>query len=278
MTPFSMDNKSTWRFYCDLSMNAVIDLDIPKMTISLGMVAIAIGLSVWQKLTIEKNLLIATFRSVIQLIVVGFLLDAVFEIKQPVVILFIIFLMSLMAAREAKNRVREKVPYVLPIMWISVIVGTLTILAYTTFLVVQPDTWYAPQYLIPLAGMILGNSMNGAAIAAERFTQDLVMRSRDIETHLCLGATPQQAIASYQSDAIRAAMIPTINVMMVAGVVSLPGMMTGQILGGVSPLLAVRYQLVILFAITTANLITALILTNLVSRQFFTPTQQLKLP
>ena len=278
MTPFSMDNKSTWRFYCDLSMNAVIDLDIPKMTISLGMVAIAIGLSVWQKLTIEKNLLIATFRSVIQLIVVGFLLDAVFEIKQPVVILFIIFLMSLMAAREAKNRVREKVPYVLPIMWISVIVGTLTILAYTTFLVVQPDTWYAPQYLIPLAGMILGNSMNGAAIAAERFTQDLVMRSRDIETHLCLGATPQQAIASYQSDAIRAAMIPTINVMMVAGVVSLPGMMTGQILGGVSPLLAVRYQLVILFAITTANLITALILTTLVSRQFFTPAQQLKLP
>jgi putative ABC transport system permease protein len=273
-----MDNKSTWRFYCDLYMNAVIDLDIPKMTISLGMVAIAIGLSIWQKLTIEKNLLIATFRSVIQLIVVGFLLDAVFEIKQPVVILFIIFLMSLMAAREAKNRVREKVPYVLPIMWISVIVGTLTILAYTTFLVVQPDTWYAPQYLIPLAGMILGNSMNGAAIAAERFTQDLVMRSRDIETHLCLGATPQQAIANYQSDAIRAAMIPTINVMMVAGVVSLPGMMTGQILGGVSPLLAVRYQLVILFAITTANLITALILTTLVSRQFFTPAQQLKLP
>ena len=172
-------------------MNAVIDLDIPKMAIATGMVAIAISLSVWQKLAIAKNLIIATFRSIIQLIVVGFLLDAVFEIKQPVVILFIIFLMSIMAAREAKNRVREKVPYVLPIMWISVIVGTLAILAYTTFLVVQPDTWYSPQYLIPLAGMILGNSMNGAAIAAERFTQDLVKRSRDIETHLCLGATPQ---------------------------------------------------------------------------------------
>ena len=259
-------------------MTAIIDLNIPKMAIALGMVAIAISFSVWQKLAIEKNLLIATFRSVIQLIVVGFLLDAVFEIKQPLVILVIILLMSLMAAREAKNRVREKVPYVLPIMWISVVVGTGAILAYTTFLVVQPDTWYSPQYLIPLAGMILGNSMNGAAIAAERFTQDLVTRSREIETHLCLGATPQQAIANYQSDAIRAAMIPTINVMMVAGVVSLPGMMTGQILAGVSPLLAVRYQLVILFAVTTANLITALILTNLVSRQFFTPAQQLKLP
>ena len=259
-------------------MNAIIDLSIPKMAIALGMVAIAVSLSVWQKLEITKNLLIATFRSIIQLIVVGFLLDTVFEIKQPVVILLIILLMSLMAAREAKNRVREKVPYVLPIMWVSVIVGTLATLFYTTFLVVQPETWYAPQYLIPLAGMILGNSMNGAAIAAERFTQDLVKRSREIETYLCLGATPRQAIANYQSDAIRAAMIPTINVMMVAGVVSLPGMMTGQILGGVSPLLAVRYQLVILFAITTANLITALILTNLVSRQFFTSAQQLKLP
>ena len=256
----------------------IIDLDLPKMAIALGMVAIAISLSIWQKLAIAQNLLIATLRSVIQLIVVGFLLDTVFEIQQPIVILFIIFLMSLMAAREAKNRVREKVPHILPIMWISVIVGTLAIVAYTTFLVVQPSNWYSPQYLIPLAGMILGNSMNGAAIAAERFTQDLVKRSRDIETHLCLGATPQQAIANYQADAIRAAMIPTINVMMVAGVVSLPGMMTGQILGGVSPLLAVRYQLVILFAITTANLITALILTNLVTRQFFTPAQQLKLP
>ena len=256
----------------------IIDLDIPKMAIATGMVAIAISLSVWQKLEIAKNLIIATFRSIIQLIIVGFLLEAVFEIKQPFVILFIILLMSLMAAREARNRVREKVSYILPIMWISVIVGTLVILAYTTFLVVQPDTWYAPQYLIPLAGMILGNSMNGAAIAAERFTQDLVKRSREIETHLCLGATPKQAIAVYQVDAIRAAMIPTINVMMVAGVVSLPGMMTGQILSGVSPLLAVRYQLVILFAITTANLITALILTTLVTRQFFTDSQQLKIP
>ena len=144
----------------------IIDLDIPKMAIATGMVAIAISLSVWQKLEIAKNLIIATFRSIIQLIIVGFLLEAVFEIKQPFVILFIILLMSLMAAREARNRVREKVSYILPIMWISVIVGTLVILAYTTFLVVQPDTWYAPQYLIPLAGMILGNSMNGAAIAA----------------------------------------------------------------------------------------------------------------
>ena len=99
-------------------MTAIIDLDISKMAIALGMVAIAISFSVWQKLAIEKNLLIATFRSVIQLIVVGFLLDTVFEIKQPLVILVIILLMSLMAAREAKNRVREKVPYVLPIMWI----------------------------------------------------------------------------------------------------------------------------------------------------------------
>lgn len=256
-------------------MQTIIELDIPKMAIALGMIAIAIGLSVWQKLAIANNLLIATLRGTVQLIVVGFLLDAVFALKQPLVVLFIIFLMSLMAAREAKNRINAKVPMLLPIVWISVIFGTLIIASYTTFLVVQPDRWYAPQYLIPLAGMILGNSMNGAAIAAERFTQDLVRRSREIETHLSLGATPQQAIAGYQSEAIRAAMIPTINVMMVAGVVSLPGMMTGQILGGVSPLLAVRYQLVILFAITTANLITALLLTTLVTRQSFTHAQQL---
>ncbi|CAN1213368.1 ABC transporter permease [Tumidithrix helvetica PCC 7403] len=255
-----------------------VDLSLEQMSLALGLMAMTISLSFWQKLGLASNLAIATLRSVVQLTIVGYLLDAVFDIKQAWAVLFILALMSTVAAKEAKDRIGKKVPYALPIVWGSVLLGTGGILAYTLSIVVRPGVWYEPQYLIPLAGMILGNSMNGAAIAAERLTKSISQQANAIETQLCLGAKPQQAIATYQKEAIKAAMIPSINGMMVAGVVALPGMMTGQILSGVSPLLATRYQLVILFAIVAANLLTTLFLTKALSRQFFTAAQQLKLP
>jgi putative ABC transport system permease protein len=253
-----------------------IELDLEKMLLAIAMMAVAAGLAVWQKLGLGGSLAIATARSIVQLVIVGYLLDAVFDLKQPVVIVLVVLVMSAIASVEARHRIGKKVPFVLPLVWLSVAIGAGTILAYTTFVVVRPDVWYTPQYLIPLAGMILGNAMNGASIAAEKLIAALGDRTREIETHLSLGATPQQAIAAYESDAIKTAMIPSINGMMVVGLVTLPGMMTGQILGGVSPLLAIRYQLVILFAITTSNLITSLFVTKAIGRQFFTPALQLK--
>jgi putative ABC transport system permease protein len=257
-------------------MTKLVDLDLTRMSLAMGLMAIAIGLSLWGQLGLTKNLAIATVRSVVQLAVVGYLLDAVFDLKQPLPVLGLILLMSVLASLEAKNRIQVKIKYVLPLVWLAVAVGSGVSLVYTSLLVIHPETWYSPQYLIPLAGMILGNAMNGAAIAAERLTGKISERSSEIETHLCLGATPFQAIAAYQKEAVKAAMIPTINAMMVVGVVVLPGTMTGQILAGVSPLLATRYQLAILFAITTANLITAMLATHLLSLQFFTKADQLK--
>jgi putative ABC transport system permease protein len=255
-----------------------VDLSLEQMAWAIALMAIAIGLSFWQKLGLAYSLAIALLRSVVQLTIVGYLLYAIFDIKQAWAVLFILVLMSAVAAKEAKDRIGKKVPYALPLVWGSVVIGTGVIVAYTIGVIVRPESWYSPQYLIPLAGMILGNSMNGAAIAAERLTKSISQQANAIETQLCLGATPQQAIAIYQTEAIKSAMIPSINGMMVAGVVALPGMMTGQILSGVSPLLATRYQLVILFAIVSANLLTTLLLTKALSHQFFTKAQQLKLP
>lgn len=254
-----------------------VDIDLVKMLWAIGLMAIAIMLSLWQKLGLAGSFAIATGRSIIQLLIVGYLLDAVFDLKHPVAVVLVIGLMSLVAAREAKNRIGKKIPYALPIVFGAILIGTTLVLAYTTLVVIQPTTWYAPQYIIPVAGMILGNAMNGVAIAAERLTNSISNKAKEIETYLCLGATAQQAISTYRAEAIKTAMIPTINTMMVVGVVSLPGMMTGQILGGVSPLLAVRYQLVILFAIASANLISTILVTQVLSLQFFTPAQQLKL-
>ena len=257
-------------------MENLVDITAPKMLLALGMIAASVALSVWQKLGLTRSLLWAALRSVMQLVFVGFLLDAVFALKESGVVVGIVGLMSVVAAKEATNRMQKSFPYDFWLVWGAVLVGTLTTLVYVTLLVLQPSKWYSPQYVIPLAGMILGQSMNGAAIAGERLTQALTHQVADIETHLCLGATPAQAIAGFRRAAIKAAMIPTINVMMVAGVVTLPGIMTGQILSGVSPLLAVRYQLLILFAITAADLLTTWLVTDWIGRQFFNQAQQLQ--
>lgn len=119
--------------------------------------------------------------------------------------------------------------------------------------------------------------MNGAAIGGERLVSTLNSSQLEIETHLSLGATPQQAVAQYRKDAIRAGLIPTINTMMVVGLVALPGIMTGQLLSGVDPLIATAYQMVIMFMLAFATLVTTLLVTWGICRQFFNAAAQLTL-
>jgi putative ABC transport system permease protein len=123
--------------------------------------------------------------------------------------------------------------------------------------------------------MVLGNSMNSASLAGERLSSLIQQNRREIETHLCLGATSKQAIAAYQRTAIQASLIPTLNQMMVVGIVSLPGMFTGQVLAGIDPLNAASYQILILFMIAFANLLTAILVTEGVYRHFFNAQMQL---
>ena len=117
--------------------------------------------------------------------------------------------------------------------------------------------------------------MNAAAIAGERLVSTLTSSQLEIETHLSLGATPQQAVARYRRDAIKAGLIPTVNTMMVVGLVTLPGIMTGQLLSGVPPLVATSYQMVIMFMLAFATLVTTLLLTWGICRQFFNAADQL---
>jgi len=150
-------------------------------------------------------------------------------------------------------------------------------LLYISTLVVRVAPWYNPQYVIPLFGMIVGSTMNAAAIAAERLHSEVTARQAEIEAYLALGASYQQAAQQPVRQALRAALIPTINGLMVVGIVTLPGMMTGQILAGVSPLIAIRYQIVVVFMQAAAVAITTAIVTLWYRRTFFTPALQLKL-
>lgn len=256
-------------------MDSLIKLDFTDLFWALGLMAIAIGLSSWQRLGLEIPLLNATWRTVVQLLGVGYVLAIIFALKNPLAVLAVLLVMLTIATITARNRIGKKIPRLLPVVFGSIFFSTALTLIYTNFLIIQPEVWYSPQYLIPLGGIVLGNAMNGAAIAGERLVSTINSSRLEIETYLSLGATPQEAVTSYRKDAIRAGLIPTLNQMMVVGVVTLPGMITGQLLSGIEPLDAASYQILIMFMLAFANLVTTVLVTEGLSRKFFNAQAQL---
>jgi putative ABC transport system permease protein len=161
-------------------------------------------------------------------------------------------------------------------MSLSIAGGSFLVLAIVIGLVIRPRHWYDPQYTVPLAGMILGNSMTAGTLAVERLSSEIRARRLEIEAALSLGATSRQAGDRAIRAAVNAALLPTINVMMVVGIVQLPGMMTGQILAGNSPLQAVNYQILVTYMIAAAAAITGVSAALLAHRSIFTAAHQLR--
>ena len=150
----------------------------------------------------------------------------------------------------------------------------ITLLALTV--IIQADPWYTPQYAIPLLGMLLGNTMTGIALGMDRLVQNAWMQSKVIEQRLMLGQTGVQAIRDIRKESMRAGMIPIINSMAAAGLVSLPGMMTGQILAGAAPVEAVKYQILIMFLITSGTGFGVVTVLWLISNRLFDDRDRLR--
>ena len=157
----------------------------------------------------------------------------------------------------------------------SMFISSFLITILALVFIVRPDPWYTPQYTIPLLGMLLGNTMNGIAIAMDRRTQTAWEQRAVIEARLMLGERWEAAISDYRRQAIRSGMIPIINAMAAAGIVSLPGMMTGQILAGAAPVEAVKYQILIMFLITTGTGLGTLAAVSIGSKHLFDERQRL---
>jgi putative ABC transport system permease protein len=259
-------------------VDAAIELDFADLLWALGLMAIAIGLSSWQKLGLEIQLAIATARTTMQLLVVGYVLAFVFALDNPWAVLGIIGIMLAIATIVSRNRISKKIPRLLPLLAGTMFFSTALTLVYVNLLIIQPETWYEPQYLIPLAGIVLGQAMNGAAIAGERLVSTINSHPLEIEAHLSLGATPQQSVAGYRKEAIKAGLIPILNQMLVVGIVTLPGIITGQLLSGVDPLNAASYQILVMFMLALTNLLTSSLVTQGLCRQFFNRHDQLELP
>jgi putative ABC transport system permease protein len=214
---------------------------------------------------------------VVQLLLVGYILEWVFALQNPGWVILVALAMTLMAGFSAVDRTRRRFRSIYWNSFISVLVAAFLVTGLTTSGIIQVKPWYDPQYLIPLLGMILGNALTGVSLAMDRFMEDLVSRRDQVEALLALGATRWEAAHSSIKEALRTGMIPTINSMMVMGVVSLPGMMTGQILAGASPNDAVRYQIVIIFAIAAGTALGTMGVVMLTFQVLFSNNHQLRL-
>jgi putative ABC transport system permease protein len=180
------------------------------------------------------------------------------------------------AVQTIGARVQVKMPHFYRVVGTSILFGCGGMTFFFCILVIGLEPWYDPRYLIPLAGMVIGNSMTGASLAVERLNAEFRERREEIETALCLGGSVQLAAAPAVSSAFRAALIPSVNSMAAMGLVFLPGLMTGQILSGTEPLIAVKYQIAIMCVITGSVALTSFLILRLGYRSYFTPYQSLR--
>jgi putative ABC transport system permease protein len=184
--------------------------------------------------------------------------------------------MTAVATQAAVSRLKKPIPGRYEIATVAIAVSTAVTLAWVIGVVVRVHPWYEPQYVIPLAGMILGNAMTSAALAGDRLQSDLRARTDEIEAMLALGFSGGEAVRPLVRSAVRAAMIPTVSGMMTVGLVQLPGMMTGQILAGGSPLVAIKYQIVVVFMLAVATSVASVLFVRLAVGRYLTPAHQLR--
>jgi putative ABC transport system permease protein len=254
----------------------VVDLSAWQLALALVLVAAVVVVSVRQSLGLQRDLVIGSLRAIVQLYAVGLILAAVFAAARWYWVLLILAVMTAVATQAAVSRLGKPLPRAPWIAGIALSVSTAATLAYVIAIVVQVRPWYEPQYIIPIAGMILGSSMTSAALAGDRLQSDLRVRADEVEARLALGFSGHDAVQPIVRASLRAAMIPTVNGMMTVGLVQLPGMMTGQILAGSSPLLAIRYQIVVVFMQAAATALGSLLFVRLAASRYLTPAHQLR--
>lgn len=233
----------------------VIDLEWWKLGLAALLVLALAGCSHLARLDVGRALVIAAVRTVVQLALIGLVLEALFAVAALRWVALMALAMLLIAGREVMARQKRRFTggWAFGIGTLSMFLSSFTVTILTLTVIVGPDPWYTPQYAIPLLGMLLGNTMTGVALGMDRLTDTAWRQRAVIENRLMLGQTWSRAIGDIRREAMRSGLIPTINAMAAAGVVSLPGMMTGQILAGSPPSLAVKYQILVMFTITVGT-------------------------
>jgi len=257
-------------------VNKIINLSILQVVYAYLFVLMVLVIVRIRGVKREKEIIISSLRMTFQLIITGYILVYVFKYPNPIITAIIIFMMELFAIYTIFNKFKGKMSKSLKkVIAFSMSVGTLSCLLYFLFIVIIIRPWYDPQYFIPIAGMLIGNSMTGISLGVKSLLDGMTIQKTLVEEALILGATPQMATKSIITSTFEAAIMPTINSMIGMGIVFLPGMMTGQILSGTSPTTAIAYQIAIMLGILGSVSISVIIMLQLGYRTFFNKQDQL---
>ena len=230
-----------------------LELGYGQVALAASLILVNGLLSLVLRLDLHRRLAVAAVRAVVQLLLVGVVLQWVFGLRHWLPVMGLSIVMVSVAAIAAVQRTQRRYPGIWLDSLIAIWLSSWLVTAVAVVAIVDVEPWFEPQYGIPLLGMILGNTLTGISLGLGRLGEELVNRRGQVETLLALGATRWEAARHAVRAAVTTGMVPILNAMAVVGIVSLPGMMTGQLLAGVDPAQAVRYQVVILFLIAAGT-------------------------
>ncbi len=249
------------------------------IALAASLIAIEAGLSLLLGLGLHRPVLVAAARMVVQLLLVGYALRLIFALASPAIILLVIAMMVLVAAREVAARpdqwLRKRGNFLIGLVAVAATTGLTAVLALTT--AIRPHPWWTPQYAIPLAGIILGSVLNAASLSLDHVLGTVARERTAIEAQLALGVSFKRATRTLLRTACRRGVLPIINQMSAAGLITLPGIMTGQILAGLDPVQAVKYQILLMFLLAGSSGLAAFLAAALALRQLGDSRDRLRL-
>ncbi|MEO8495920.1 MAG: iron export ABC transporter permease subunit FetB [Planctomycetota bacterium] len=256
-------------------MKEYVELSTLQVAAAASLIIVNAAISLALRLRLERSLLIAGVRTILQLLLVGLVLHWVFQVEAIIVVVAMLAIMTGIAGYTAFTQSAHAYTGMFVDTMVAVWASSWFVLAFAMFVVLQgARSWHDPQYAIPLLGMILGNTLNGITLGLSGVLDGFRSGRDQIETLLTLGATRWEAAREPIRKALTTATTPIINSMMVVGIVSLPGMMTGQLLSGVEPMQAVKYQIVIMFLIASATALGSVGIVLLAYRRLFSAQHQ----
>ena len=251
--------------------DSVMNLSVLQLAVAYVFVLLLLVIFKARGIRREKQILIASARMTVQLTIMGYILMYVFANPSWWLTLLMVAVMVGFAVYNANRRVKVPMPPALRVLsGLSLTLGFAVTAVIFILGVLQVRPWFNPQYFIPISGMIVGNSMTGLSLGANRLCGDMRDKRAEVENSLMLGATPARACRDIVNAAFDSAILPTMNNMLTIGIVSLPGMMTGQILSGTFPITAIKYQIGIMLAILGSTALSVVLFVTLGYKAFFT--------
>lgn len=232
-----------------LALTGAPEVGASELLLAALLILLNVAADLALKLGLGRRLLTAALRATVQLFLLGLVLGWVFDAERGALVLVLGVGMALLAGWEAMRRAGHRIRGLAPLAMGTMLASSMVVTLYGTQVVLAVEPWYAPRYVIPILGMVLGNALNGVSLGLDTALRGFRSERARIELLLAHGASRSEAARDVVRAAVRTGTIPILNAMIATGIIAIPGMMTGQLLAGESPQTAAAYQLFILFCI-----------------------------